>query len=145
MDALPVASGTGNEVIGSAAQSDPGGAGGMMGTIIMFGGMFAAMYFFLIRPQRKRDRQQKEMQSALKVGDRIVTSSGMFGKIVSVGGDAFMVEFGDIRGVRIAVRKTDVLGIKTPNMSPTSSSDNEPAQIEDKKDDKKETQKDDKK
>jgi len=78
--------------------------GSIVPTIIMFGGMFAAMYFFLIRPQRKRDRQQKEMQSALKVGDRVVTSSGMYGKIVSVGGDAFMIEFGDIRGIRIPVR-----------------------------------------
>ena len=97
--------------------------------------MFVALYFFMIRPQRKRDKAQKEMQNALKVGDRIITTSGMYGKIVDVGSDAFMIEFGDNRGIRVPVRKTDVSGVKTPNMAPPG---RETEQVEDKKEDKKE-------
>ena len=59
-----------------------------------------------------------EMQSALKVGDNVVTSSGFFGKIVEIGQDAIVLEFGSNRGVRIPIRKTDIVGIKEPIMTP---------------------------
>ena len=44
--------------------------------------MFAVLYFFMIRPQMKRAKQEKKFSSELKKGDRIVTKSGLHGKIV---------------------------------------------------------------
>ena len=44
--------------------------------------MFIVVYFFMIRPQMKRAKQEKQFASELKRGDRIVTKSGMHGKIV---------------------------------------------------------------
>lgn len=44
--------------------------------------MFVVVYFFMIRPQMKRAKQEKKFSSELKKGDRIVTKSGMHGKIV---------------------------------------------------------------
>ena len=44
--------------------------------------MFAVVYFFMIRPQMKRAKQEKKFSSELKRGDRIVTKSGLHGKIV---------------------------------------------------------------
>ena len=44
--------------------------------------MFVVVYFFMIRPQMKRAKQEKQFSSELKRGDRIVTKSGMHGKIV---------------------------------------------------------------
>lgn len=44
--------------------------------------MFVVVYFFMIRPQMKRAKQEKQFSSELKKGDRIVTKSGMHGKII---------------------------------------------------------------
>lgn len=44
--------------------------------------MFVVVYFFMIRPQMKRAKQEKQFASELKRGDRIVTKSGMHGKII---------------------------------------------------------------
>ena len=132
-DLEPARQAAGGEPTGAAPEAM--GGGGILPMVLIWGGMFVALYFFLIRPQRKRDRAAKEMQGSLKVGDRVVTSSGMYGKIVSVGKDAFMIEFGDVRGIRIPVNRANVMGVKTPDMSPVGS---EPAALEEKKEEKKE-------
>ena len=80
--------------------------------------MVIAMYFLLFRPQRKRDKSMAEMQKALKVGDNVMTSGGFYGKIVELGTDAHVIEFGSNRGVRIAVAKSDIVGIKAPVLTP---------------------------
>ena len=45
--------------------------------------MFVVIYFFMIRPQQKRAKQEKEFESALKVGDKIITKSGLHGKSIA--------------------------------------------------------------
>lgn len=102
-------------------------------TIIMWVAVIGVMYLILIRPQRKRDKQMAEIQAGLKVGDRVITSAGFYGKIVDVGNDAFVVEFGDNRGVRVPVRKADVLAAKTPDMSPSRDSSETDKKDDDRK------------
>ena len=83
--------------------------------------MMGAIWFFMMRPQRKREKQMAEMQGAMSVGESVLTSAGLFGKIVSVGHDSFIIEFGADgggRGVRVPVRKADVVAIQTPVMTP---------------------------
>lgn len=46
--------------------------------------MFAVVYFFMIAPQMKRAKQEKKFASELKVGDKVVTKSGMYGKIAGL-------------------------------------------------------------
>lgn len=61
------------------------------------------MYFFMIRPQRRKLREQQELQSALSVGDEIVTTSGIFGTITGEDGpNRFWVEVDDDVQIRIA-------------------------------------------
>lgn len=59
--------------------------GGGAGLLIMMVGMFVIMYFFMIRPQMKRMKEAKKFQEGLQVGDRIVTTGGIHGKIVEIG------------------------------------------------------------
>ncbi|MCL2372723.1 MAG: preprotein translocase subunit YajC [Defluviitaleaceae bacterium] len=112
------------DVVAATADAASGAAagGGGMGTmpmIFVWIAAFGAMYFFLFRPQRKREKQMREMQQAIKTGDNIVTSGGLFGKISDVGTDCFMVEFGTGgRTVRMAVLKSDVVSIREPIMTP---------------------------
>ncbi|MEZ7743303.1 preprotein translocase subunit YajC [Gemella parahaemolysans] len=53
--------------------------------IIMIVVLFAFMYFMIIRPQSKRNKELKLLQDSLKEGDRIVTFAGIYGDIVEVG------------------------------------------------------------
>jgi preprotein translocase subunit YajC len=54
--------------------------------------MFVVIYFFMIRPQQKRAKQEKEFESSLKVGDRIITKSGLHGKIAEVAEGTVVIE-----------------------------------------------------
>lgn len=54
--------------------------------------MFVVIYFFMIRPQQKRAKQEKEFESNLKVGDRIITKSGLHGKIAEVSDGTIVLE-----------------------------------------------------
>lgn len=54
--------------------------------------MFAILYFFLIRPQKKQEQAKKEMISNIKVGDKIVTIGGIHGKVTVVKEDLVTIE-----------------------------------------------------
>ncbi len=54
--------------------------------------MFVVIYFFMIRPQQKKAKQEKTFESELKVGDRIITKSGIHGKIAELGEATVVIE-----------------------------------------------------
>ncbi len=76
-----------------------------------------AMYFLLIRPQRRRQREQASMQSSIDVGDEVMTTSGLYGFITGFDGDIVWLEIDDnvqIRVARAAVqRKVDTFAGET--------------------------------
>jgi len=90
--------------------------------ILVWVAVIGIFYFFSIRPQSKREKKLKEMQASMKSGDNVLTGSGLYGKIADVGEDCFIIEFGTNRGVRIPVRKSDVIGIQTPKISQSHAS-----------------------
>lgn len=63
-----------------------------MGSIIFLVVMIGAMYFLMIRPQQKRDKEVREMRSNLKVGDNIITIGGIKGKVLKIGDDYVIIE-----------------------------------------------------
>ena len=65
-----------------AGGADAGGSG--IGMLIWFGLIFVIMYLLLIRPQRKKQKEHEALLKELKKGDKIVTSSGMFGTIFAI-------------------------------------------------------------
>jgi len=68
----------------------PGGGNSMM--LIMMGAMFVGFYFLMIRPQMKKQKQEKNFQETLKVGTRVVLTSGLHGRIAQVQDDGFVIE-----------------------------------------------------
>lgn len=66
------------------------------GPIIMMVALFAIMYFVMIRPQRKKEKEAQEMINALGVGDKIVTIGGIWGKIVKIKDDYIFIETGNV-------------------------------------------------
>jgi preprotein translocase subunit YajC len=71
--------------------------------------IFVVFYFLLIRPQAKRAKEHKAMVEALKVGDEVVASGGILGKITETGDSFLTVEVAD--GVQIKVQRGAVSSV----------------------------------
>jgi preprotein translocase subunit YajC len=54
--------------------------------------MFVVIYFFMIRPQQKKIKQEREFEAALKVGDKIITKSGLHGKVSELAETTVVIE-----------------------------------------------------
>ena len=76
--------------------------------------IFGAMYFVLIRPQRKRAKEQKDLQSALAEGDHVVLNSGIYGYISQIEDDKPYIWFEANTGVEFRINRSAVAG-KTPD------------------------------
>ena len=87
-----------------AAEAPPPGAG--LGPLLMLGLFFIVFYFLLIRPQQKRAKEHASMVSSLSVGDEIVTSGGLLGKLTRVSDDFVTVEVAD--GVAVKVQRNTI-------------------------------------
>ncbi len=65
---------------------------GQLQSFLPFILMFVVIYFFMIRPQQKRAKQEKQFESELKVGDKIITKSGIHGKIAELADTTIVIE-----------------------------------------------------
>ena len=75
-------------------------------TLIMFGLIFAIMYFFMIRPQIKKQKKEHTYRMALKKGDQVITIGGIHGKIVDIKDDSFIIEVHG--GTKLKIAKSSV-------------------------------------
>jgi preprotein translocase subunit YajC len=73
------------------------------------------LYFMLIRPQKKQQRQMEAMLSTLQAGDSVLTSSGFYGVVIDVMDEVVIVEFGSNRNCRIPMKKSAIVDIEKPN------------------------------
>jgi preprotein translocase subunit YajC len=94
-------------------------AGAGFGTpqLLMFGAIAVVFYFFMIRPQMKKQKDQKKYVDELKKGDKIVTTAGIHGKIYEVADTTFLVETeggGRIRFDKSAVSLDASKALNTP-------------------------------
>lgn len=72
------------DALAQPAAAQAPGAQSMILNVLFIGGLFIMFYFLAIRPQRKRQKELKDMMAALAKGDEVVTTSGMLGKVVKV-------------------------------------------------------------
>lgn len=87
-------------------EAAPAPAGGGFSGLIMIGLLIVVFYFFMIRPQQKRAKQEREMREKLARGAKVVTAGGIHGTISEVAEDYFIIEVA--KGVNIRVNKTSV-------------------------------------
>lgn len=78
---------------------------GMM-SIIMLVLIFVVFYFFMIRPQTKKQKEIQKQRAAMKAGDSVITSGGIYGKIKEVKENTLLIEVAE--NVRIKVDKNSV-------------------------------------
>jgi preprotein translocase subunit YajC len=76
--------------------------GGSIVSLLFLPLIFVAMYFLMIRPQRKRQRATAELQSTIEVGDEVMTTSGVYGFVTGFDGDIAWLEVDDNVQIRVA-------------------------------------------
>ena len=91
------------------------GQGGGMGMIIMLVVLFAIMYFFMIRPQNKKQKEIQKFRNELTVGQEVVTIGGVYGTIKSIDEVANTVTLEVATGVKIIFAKEAIDPIATNN------------------------------
>lgn len=91
--------------------------GGSTYYLIIWGAFILFMWFFLIRPQRKKQKEMLRMQKEINVGQSVLTSGGLYGKVVDTVNDILIVEFGTNKGVRIPVQRSTVMSVEEPDLS----------------------------
>ena len=83
-----------------AQQAGPSAGAGIT-QLVFFGLLFAAMYFLMIAPQRKKQKAHEKMLTELKAGDEVVTAGGIYGTITSVKEDRFIVRISETNKVEV--------------------------------------------
>lgn len=81
-------------------------AGGGMGSILMIVALFVVFYFFMIRPQQKRQKEIKKFRESLDKGSKVVTAGGIYGTIREVRDNSFIIEIDN--NVRVRIDKGSV-------------------------------------
>ena len=89
-------------------QAAPNGGGNLMMTVIMFGALFAIMYFFMIRPQQKQRKEIQKFQNELTEGTSVVTGGGIYGTVQKIDLAKGTVDVKIARDVVITVDKSYV-------------------------------------
>ena len=88
--------------------TDPGGGSNFF---LMLIALVAVFYFVMIRPEKKNRQKREQMLSAIKKGDRVMTTSGMYGKVVTAGDEDVKLEVAD--GVRIDFNRAAIQSVIT--------------------------------
>lgn len=94
------------------------GANGATSLIMIVGYMviiIGVMYFVAIRPQKKEQKKQSQMLSALEVGDIVLTTSGFYGTVIDITDDTVIVEFGNNKNCRIPMQKSAIVESEKPD------------------------------
>jgi preprotein translocase subunit YajC len=89
-----------------------GGSDSGFTSLIFMGAIFVVFYFFIIRPQSKRQKEIQQKVSEMKKGDKVVTSSGIIGILNTIEDDSVLVEVGN--NVKIRFLKTAITDVN-PN------------------------------
>lgn len=93
------------------------GGSSMTTIVILYVVIFGAMWFFLIRPQKKQQKEMKELLSRVEAGDSVLTTSGFYGVVLDVMDDTVIVEFGNNKNCRIPMKKEAIAAIEKPDMN----------------------------
>jgi preprotein translocase subunit YajC len=88
-------------------QQQPAATGGSWSFLIMMGLIFVVMYFFMIRPQQKKQKELVKFRSGLQKGDKVITAGGIYGVIAEVKEQYVLIEVDN--NVKLRVDKSSIV------------------------------------
>jgi len=96
-----------------AMGTSPGGGGqeSPFQFLILLGGMFAIMYFLMIRPQQKQRKEREAILASVKTGDEVLTSGGLFGVVKSFGEENQRVKLQIAPNVQVEVSRASIASV----------------------------------
>ncbi len=97
-----------------------GAGGGWLIMVLEIGALGLLLYFMMIRPQRKQQKQLQSMLSTLAVGDSVLTSSGFYGVVIDIMDEIVIVEFGNNKNCRIPMKKSAIVELEKVNAEKNS-------------------------
>ncbi len=91
--------------------------GSMTSSLIFFAALFGIMYFLMIRPQQKRQKEMQKMLDSLQVNDKVITSSGIYGRVISIkpDKDIVVIEIDDTNKIRVDFQRSAIVSILNVN------------------------------
>jgi preprotein translocase subunit YajC len=98
-----------------ALAADPGAGGALTQFLLLFAPLFAIWYFLVIRPQQQQRRKTQDMLSNLKTGDRVVTSGGIHGTVISFKNGIVQLQIAS--QVKVDVARSAITGLVTEGAS----------------------------
>lgn len=96
----------------SSGAAGQGGVGAMLVMVLPFVAVLAILYFFMIRPQKKKEKKIQQMRDAVQVGDSITTVGGIIGRVVNIKEDALIIETGADRS-KMQIKKWAIQTVDT--------------------------------
>ena len=96
---------TGNDsfmILAQATAGAPGASPSPLPQFIFLGLLMAAMYFLMIAPQRKKQKELEKMIGGLQSGDEVMTSGGIYGTITNIKDDRFVIRISDATKIEVA-------------------------------------------
>ena len=89
-----------------------GGQGGLGSILFLVLPMILIMYFMVFRPQQQQRKRTQEMQAALKTGDKVITSAGIYGTISGIDGDSVIMKISSEPQVKIRVARAAIAQVE---------------------------------
>ena len=76
----------------TTAETSGGGLVGLLPMVVIYGLLFFALWFFMIRPQKKKQKEEQKMRENLQIGDEGITIGGIHGRVISLKEETFVIE-----------------------------------------------------
>lgn len=119
--------------MGLLLTADSAAQGNMLVIVAIYAVLFGFLYFVMIRPQRKEQKQKAQTLASLAVGDSVRTTGGFVGVILDITDDMVIVEFGNNKNCRIPMYKEAIVEVEKPEDAITTESSDKDSKKESKK------------
>jgi len=94
-----------------AQDTTESGAGGMLSMVLMIGMLFVVMYFFMIRPQSKKQKALESMRNELSKNDKVMTTGGLIGIVMKIKDNEIVLKIDEGNNTRVTVVKGAIVHI----------------------------------
>lgn len=96
-------------------EAEAAGTMSLISMVVIYGLLFAAIWFFMMRPQKKEQKRVASMLASLENGDCVLTTSGFYGIVIDISDDTVIVEFGNNKNCRIPMEKSAISRVEKAN------------------------------